>query len=626
MGVFPDDLIRRVRDANDIAQVVESYRIELRRSGANFVALCPFHREKTPSFNVNPQKQIFKCFGCGQGGDVFSFVQQMERIEFPEAVELLANRAGIEVEREKSSGQRTGSREGPESRKAILWVNSRALKYFEHCLQDPSEGRIAREYLQQRGFANETISSWRLGWAPDLWDGLLETIAEEVGEAKRSSAIQACLNAGLLRRKEAEAGRDERIYDAFRGRVMFPILDAQHRPIGFGGRVLEEKPEAGGKYINTAEGKVFQKRKLLYGLSFAAKEIGLTRTAIVVEGYTDTIMCHQHGIRNVVATLGTSLTREHVALLRRYVQADGRVIAMFDADQAGENATRRAIEIFMEEDVPLSIVRDLDLKDACAFLPEYGAEAFRERLRNAQDSFRFVLTSALTDCEGDVSARATAVGKIMDLVNRSPNAVKRSMMRKEVSAATGVPEESLPRPRPASDRGGERKRGLSAHEANRTEHRTIEAALQNRRKPMEVRLLALMMEKNEWSGRIAEVYPPADFNDPGCAEIARAILTEWEAGRRPDIRDLVRNATSDGVGTLLADIDWSTEPSPTQREYDALLKRIESERENERLTHLTVEIDSAQQQGKQAEEDELLRRKQEELRRRRQREISDQEG
>ncbi|MBN2711026.1 MAG: DNA primase, partial [Planctomycetes bacterium] len=566
MALFSEHFIRRVRDANDIAQIVESYNVALRRTGTNFIGLCPFHNEKTPSFNVNPQLQIFKCFGCGVGGDAFKFIQLIERVEFPESIEILANRAGIPVEKEEGQEYRR-EKSDTDSREALLWANSRALAYFERMLADQAEGRRAREYLLGRGFTKETISTWRLGWAPERWDGLLEAMVREAGEHKRDKVLKAGVLAGVLRKND-----EGRVYDAFRGRVMFPILDNRHRPIGFGGRVFEEKPEAGGKYINTSEGRLFQKRKLLFGLNFAAKEITLTKTAVVVEGYTDTIMSHQYGIRNTIATLGTSLTREHVQLLRRYIQPNGRVIALFDSDAAGEKATERASEIFMEEDVPLHIVRNLEVKDAGEFLPKYGVDAFKDHMAGAVDSFNFVLQQSMRNCGNDVSSRAAAVAKVMEFVNRSPNRVKREMMRKEVSARSGVPEESLPRK--AADSSKESRfskpstparRGLGSKQAAQKAMELVIDSASEGRMACERRLVRYMFERKEWSEKAADRFPPYMFRDNSCSEMAKVIRDAWDKGNRPEPSDLMA-ADPENAGGLIAELTMRENETPLSNE------------------------------------------------------------
>ena len=409
---FSQDFLERVRSANDLGQVVADYNVHLRRVGANLIGLCPFHNEKTPSFNVRTAEQFFRCFGCDAKGDVFRFIQLQERVGFPEAVRMLAERAGIPLEYDSPVMAREAARRG-ELKASLLWCCSRALDYFEDSLAAPG-GRRALEYLLARGFTRETISQWRLGWAPDAWEGLCGFLLKNAKETpgKEKVLTYAC-QAGVLRAKENGADGKRRFYDAFRGRVMFPILDSQFRPVAFGGRLLEERPETGGKYINSPEGRLFEKRRVLFGFPQAAKEISLAGDAVVVEGYTDAIMCHQHGIRNVVATLGTSLTEDHAFLLRRHMRDQGRVIAFFDADAAGEKATARAVALFMARDVPLSVVRSLELKDACEFLPRFGAEEYRRKLALAEDGFSYLVRNTVGKARsGDIAAMGAAVKSV----------------------------------------------------------------------------------------------------------------------------------------------------------------------------------------------------------------------
>lgn len=596
MGLITEHTKNQVRDATDIAQLAESYGLQLKRAGQNFLALCPFHKEKTPSFNINPAMQIFKCFGCGTAGDVFKFVMLMERVEFPEAIELLAERAGIPIEREGGDWAPRTQEKPEESKKALHWANSKALQYFEDQFAEAREGAEARKYLLDRGFTKEVLAAWRVGWAPDRFDGLVNFLSAEAGPEKREQAQKAAVLAGVLRKSE-----NGHVYDAFRGRVIFPIFDMRHRPVGFGGRVLVESDNAGGKYLNTSEGKLFEKRKILYGLNFAAKEIGLTKTVIIVEGYTDTMMCHQYGVRNVVATLGTSLTAEHVQLLRRYVQPDGKVIALFDADAAGEKATGRAIELFMEEDVPLRIVRAMDVKDACEFLPQFGGDAFAERLENAEDAFGYTLTRALQNAERNPDSQAAAVNRIMGVVNRCPDPVKRSMMRARVAQATGVPEPSLPQAAPQATRSAhprpgepvQARRGLGSPDAA-TQAAVASGsghaqARQRARLLAERRLLRYMFERAAWSARIADQMPPDELHGPGHTELARRIRDAWDSGARPSAAELLDACTDPAASALVADLLMESKPLPlTEDELTDLLQRLVCE-------HLEAELRDAEQ-------------------------------
>ncbi len=655
VGLITEECLRRIQDANDIVSVAESYGLQLRQVGSNFTALCPFHNEKSPSFNINPHMQIFKCFGCGAKGGIFQFVQMMERCEFPEAIEILAARAGIPVEREDGAGP-SGTGEA-DKKKALYAANRLACQYYEQSFADPVIGKIARDYMQQRGFTPETISAWRLGWAPDEWEGLVGYIREFVshkwGEHKVESAIDAGVQAGVLRYKE----ETDRTYDAFRGRVMFPILDAQQRPVGFGGRVLEEKPDSGGKYINTSEGKVFSKRKLLFGLSEAAKEIGLKKEAIVVEGYVDTIMCHQYGIRNVVATLGTALTEDHIRLLRRYIQAEGHVVALFDSDNAGRKATERAVRLFMEEDVPLKVAQGLEVKDAGEFLPQFGADAFRQMLAKSEDSFKYMLRQTVGSCPaGDVTARSTAVATVMDLVNCCPNGVKREMMRQAVAAASGVPVEALPQPSEKARtqknefHKGARRESWQEKRAEVTENNgrsgrreprglgavmpfTSDSRREGRRK-REQQLVRYLLASKQWCDAIMHAFPPDEWSWHAAAELAGLIRDAWEEGgpeaaSRPDPAALMHQASDPEAAVLVADLaaggpsaTESAGPELTEMGLKDLLASIVRERLEQESEDLKAEIQEAEERGDHERAQACLLRKLDVDRRRKQQILS----
>ena len=615
MALFSPDFLERVRAANELTQIVAGYNVQLKRAGANMLGLCPFHNEKTPSFNVRPAEQFFRCFGCGAKGDVFRFVQMMEKVEFPEAVKLLAERAGVALEWESPGAARDAAQRG-QTKSALLWCCSRGLDYFEESLRQPG-GAGAMHYLLSRGFEKETIARWRLGWAPDSWDGLCGFLLKNAKEpGQKEKVLEYAAQAGLVRTREDDRGGVRR-YDAFRGRVMFPILDSQSRPIAFGGRVLEEKPEAGGKYINSPEGRLFEKRRVLFGLTQAAKEISLTGEAVVVEGYTDVIMCHQYGIRNVVATLGTALTEDHISLLRRHLAGKGRVIAFFDSDSAGQKATRRAIELFMAQDVPLAVAGDLELKDAGDFLPKYGAEAFVKKLKAAEDSFGYILEHTLGYARGgDPSAMGLAIREAMQVVNLSPDPIKRSLMRQRVAADAGVPEETLPEPdqkaQTAPGRVGaaikarpSSKPGLSPPSDGLAMEDALERAAAARRR-REARLLRYMWEGPEWCARVADGYPPDEWRDQALAELAALARDEWNENRAPSINDARSRVTDPETADRLADLAFPDNEPLSEKELSRLLSLLLDEDRREEIRYLLGEMEKAQRVGDADREAALL--------------------
>lgn len=620
-----ESTLQRIQDATDITALAESYGLQLKRVGSAFKSLCPFHDDKNPSLHINPRMQIFNCFSCGTKGGVFRFVQLMERCEFLDAVRILAERSGIPVEYD-GTGHTDPSAEARrrDQRQALFWVNGIARDYFRESFADATEGRAARAYLEARGFTQESIDHWQLGWAPDSWDGLMTYFRRRLkaagGEHKWEQGLSHACEAGLFRVNE-ESGRT---YDAFRGRVMFPILDQQQRIIGFGGRVLEEQ-EGVGKYLNTAEGPLFAKRRLLYGLSHAAKDIGFQNTAVVVEGYTDTIMCHQYGLRNVVATLGTALTEEHIRLLRRYIQG-GKVVALFDSDEAGRKATLRAVELFMEQDVPLYIVQGLAVKDAGDFLPQFGAEPFREAIDAAKESFQYTLEQQLGRVpDGDHNAKSAAIAGVMEVVNRCPNAMKREMMRRTVAATAHVPEEVLPRPvpRPEPRAGGgdgsrdTARRGLQGHREGGTDGAattfTLPAdAKREGRIAAEHRLLLFMYRDAAWCHEIADVYPPDHWLDAPGSDAAALLRDAWEGegGEPPALDTLIRTTTNESIRGLLIDLLGQEEEGiePREGELREILNRLRRAELEESKEHLQEELRNAEAKGDREQADALLLR------------------
>ena len=636
MPLISENSIQRVQDSSDIVDIVESYGVKLKRTGSSFLAVCPFHNEKTPSFNVNPQLQIFKCFGCGVGGSAIKFVQLMERCEFPEAIEKLATRAGVTLEYENGRvADPAQAGVNKDKKQALLWACKQAFDYFRAALADDREGAAAREYLLSRGFKKETITGWGLGWAPERWEGLLNSYLKRVvalsGDHKVEQAKEIGLEAGIFRQKD----QSDKVYDAFRGRVMFPIFDLQERPIGFGGRVLEEKPESGGKYINTSETPLFMKRNLLFGLNFAAKEIGLTKTAIVVEGYTDTIMCHQYGIRNVVATLGTSLTVEHIRLLKRYIHNDGKVLALFDNDSAGKKATMRAIDLFMEEDVNLWVLSSLEVKDAGEFLPKFGADRFKEFIAGAKESFAYVIEEELgsKDFSGDLGGKTAAIESIMDLVNLCPNLLRRNMMRSKVAEVAGVSENSLPEPKEnrrtryqdssASDfQKFSRDKGSGSKPKQYASPIIIDAQKQGKLRA-EDRLLRYMFLDRQWCDKIVDEYPPDEWYGEVEHLCATLIRDEWFGSNEKRIRveRLLEKTVNEGVkGLLLNFVDFAyssdkdkhgvksvgEDESLNAAELDDILSRIRIDGLKDRRDGLSAEHARAELSGNKELADTLL--------------------
>ncbi|MCD8350141.1 MAG: DNA primase [Planctomycetaceae bacterium] len=609
MALFSQDFIERVRSAHELSQVIASYNIQLKRTGSNLVGLCPFHNEKTPSFNVRTTEQYFRCFGCGAKGDVFRFVQMMEKVEFPDAIKLLAERAGIALEFENPAAAREAQRKSSVKSK-LQWCCSRALDYFQECLAKPSGG-VARQYLESRGFDAGTIEQWRIGWAPNDKDGLSGFLLKSAKDPEqKAKVLEYARQAGLV---FPDSYRDGHYVDNYRGRVMFPIFDLQGKPVGFGGRILVDVLESGKKppkYINSPESALFEKRRLLFGLGAAAKEISLSGVAILVEGYVDVIMCHQYGFRNVVAPLGTSLTDDQVSLLKR-VNPKGRVIALFDADSAGQAATMRSIRMFMAQNLPLSVVSGLELKDPGDFLPEFGPEEFAKKLAGAKDSFTHVLDQTLGHArDRDPQAMGVAVREAMEIINLCPDPVTRALMRRRLAAEAGIPEESLPMPAPASPtvRAGAaapisarpaKKPGLTPpHAAMDVEKRLSLGRMGRVRR--EARLLRYMWENPDWCARIADEYPPDEWQDNALAELAALVRDQWSTEQPPVLHEIRARTENPEAAERLADVAFPDDEPLSEEDVRQLLGHMNLLNREEEARLLKAEMEEAQKAGDSA--------------------------
>ncbi|UCF95264.1 MAG: DNA primase, partial [Desulfobacterales bacterium] len=312
---IPEDKIAEIRNAVDIVDIVSEV-VLLKKAGRNFLGLCPFHAEKTPSFSVSPDKQIYHCFGCGAGGSAFNFLMQHEGLSFPEAVQSLARRYGIDIPTERLSREQN---KRIRQRENLLTINRQALEFFCQALRDSAGGKSAMAYLQKRGIMPEIIDRFGLGYAPNGWRNLVDFFSQ------RKSSLDLVEKSGLIVSQKNRNG----FYDRFRDRIIFPIIDLNMQVIGFGGRVLDESLP---KYLNSPETPLYNKSRSLYGLHQAKDKCRASDTVYIVEGYLDLLALHQNGIENTVATLGTALTADHVRLLRRYA---GRMVLVYDSDEAG---------------------------------------------------------------------------------------------------------------------------------------------------------------------------------------------------------------------------------------------------------------------------------------------------
>jgi DNA primase len=443
------DAKEQVRQAVDIVEVVSSY-LQLRRQGRNFVGLCPWHDDSRPSLQVNPERQSFKCWVCDIGGDVFSFVMKAEGMEFREALEMLAERAGVSLRRAISGGSESGgppSRQPRENDKRTLYrLMAWAEEQFHQCLLTAPEAEPGRQYLAERKISTESIRRFRLGFAPDRWDWLLE-------QGRGTEWSPAILErVGLVRRRELGGG----FYDWFRGRVMFSIRDYRSRPVAFGGRVLPQlADDRSAKYINSPETPLFSKSRELYGLDLARDSFRRAGGAIVMEGYTDCLMAHQHGLDNCVAVLGTALGEGHLQLLRRFTDS---ITLVLDGDDAGRRRTNEILDallaLFEKNQVDLRILTLPRGLDPCDFIAQHGSDSFRELLTQAVDAlehkFRTVTNGldTLTDTHRASQAAEELVATLAKIRPAASGATSQTLLREEqmlsrIARQLHLPEEQL---------------------------------------------------------------------------------------------------------------------------------------------------------------------------------------
>jgi DNA primase len=439
-GLIPESIIEDVRRAADIVEIVSEV-VALKPAGRNLVGLCPFHNEKTPSFTVSPEKQIFHCFGCGQGGNVFAFLMQHQGMSFPEAVRALAERYRIPIP--ETAGDR-GQGAGADLRSRLQAVNSLALDFYRRSLAHPGEGRPARDYLERRGLSAAVIEAFQLGYAPPGWDHLARFLKQRrVPEALAEKA-------GLIAPRRSGSG----FYDRFRSRIIFPIFDLGGKVAGFGGRVLDDGLP---KYLNSPETPLYNKRRCLYGLYQARDHCRAHKAVYIVEGYLDLLALHQRGLANAVATLGTALTAEQVALLKRFI-GSGDIILVFDGDAAGQKAAERTRPIFeqlhsrfqpgsfqREKGVNTRVLELPEGHDPDTFLREHGPEAFTALAATAKGMVAFLIDAALRQHGDTIEGRASAVGELIGPLQAVGDPVTRSLYVKLLAEKVGVDEAAIVR-------------------------------------------------------------------------------------------------------------------------------------------------------------------------------------
>jgi len=570
---FTDEL----RAQADIQVIVSDY-LTLKKVGQNLRARCPFHQEKTASFNVNPQRQIYKCFGCGKGGDVFTFVMEIEGCSFPEAVKTIADKIGVALPRETGTAE---FEERDRRRKDLLQLNTWALEFFEDNLNQTADGKRAIEYLNQREVNEETRRTFRLGYAPDSWDALSSQL-RKMG-ANRSEIEMS----GLVTLKESGTG----FYDKFRSRLMFPISDAQGRVIAFGGRILGS---AEPKYLNSPETALYTKGQHLFGLNQTRDNIRRRSFAILVEGYLDFLVPYQNGVGNIVASLGTALTEHQARLLGRYTR---KVIVNYDPDSAGATASKRSLETLIGEGFKVRVLSLPDNLDPDEYIRKRGSEAYANQLKRSQPFLDFVIDQALAvHGTSSPSAKVETINAVLPYLKLVSDKIERAGEFERVADRLKIESRFI---RDEFKRAVETRSSTIGKDA-------LRASIAIRR--CERRLLELMLGSEMIRSIVLKELGEADYRDLRTADLFRLILDLDRNGEEITFNRLADSGLDPEIvdellpSLLVNEISSSAEDDESVflREVRGNIYSLRSESLAAQQLSLEHEINRAQREGNEA--------------------------
>ncbi|MGQ3685734.1 MAG: DNA primase [Candidatus Loosdrechtia sp.] len=527
VNIIPQEKILEIQQTSNITQIISEY-VHLKQSGRNFVGLCPFHQEKTPSFTVNPEKKFFKCFGCGEGGTVFHFIMKQESVDFVEAVKLVAAKAHIDISFlsvKKTSASDIG-------KISLINVNNIVAKLYHKILLHKEYGNTAMAYAQQRQINNQSIETFCLGYAPNGWDTLLKICKDH------NITHEQLEKAGLIIRKK----EGNTYYDRFRNRLIFPIFDVRKQVIGFGARTLND---ATPKYLNSPETILFNKSNVLYGIDIAKNAIQKQRRVILMEGYTDVVMAHQHGIDWSVAVLGTAISKQHLKQLQNYCN---QVILLMDSDSAGRKSSDRSLDIFIEEEFDVRVAQLPGGYDPCDFLIREGAEKLLKCIDNAGDFFSFKIEMAATKWDmSTLQGKTNAINDVLSTAIKIPDSIKRNLLIKMIAEEMSVEETSLRaylqkfKYMPATGIKGA------------VEHRTNASTLAERE------VLYLMLSCNDLIPTVLQDIGLGEFSNKDLIAIAGKITELYHKNKQIKYEDVLLHLDNANLGRIVTDIVTTAE-------------------------------------------------------------------
>lgn len=514
---YPQTFLDELKRQADIVRIIQDY-VSLKKKGSNWMACCPFHKEKTPSFSVSPAKEIFYCFGCHKGGSVFNFVMEMERVSFPEAIKLVAEKSGVLLPKLDDDSRFEARRQEVDD---VIQLNKWALEWWEGQLeQGNAEARIAREYLVEREITDETRKAFRLGYGPDSWEALSSHL-------RQKGATQFQIDRSGLVVKKDEGGS----YDRFRGRLIVPVMDIQGRPIAFGGRTLKNED---AKYINSPETAAYVKGRNLFGLNLTRDEIRRQGYAVLVEGFLDLIVPYQFGVRNLVASLGTALTPDQVKLLGRFAR---KVVVNYDGDKAGVQAAKKSIEILLTEDLEVKVLVLPDNADPDEFIRKHGSSEYQRLRGEAQPHIQFVIDQAVRDRKlTNPADKEAAIDEVLPYIR----AVRSRIQKREYF---DISMDSLR----VSDTALKRELWQAIRSSLGNDAEKPKVVRRNELKPTvaERRLLEWLLSEEKLRHSILPSLTDDDYEDLATAPIFRALLQLEKENLQPDYGNLSVKLTED---------------------------------------------------------------------------------
>lgn len=580
------DEIQQIKDKIDVADLIGEY-IQLKPAGTNKKGLCPFHHEKSPSFMVNSERQSWHCFGCAKGGDIFSFIQEMEGMEFVEALRYLANRAGIQLSNRRSDIDNN-------QKNRIKEINKEAARFFYNFLIKMPASKEAFDYLQNRGLKPDTIDEWQIGFIPEQWDLLTQYLL------KKGFGVDDLVASGLTIRKEGADSQSVRgFYDRFRGRIMFPIRDTHGDVVGFTGRILVEKENSGGKYVNTPQTIVYDKSRIIFGLDKAKQEIKTKDLVVIVEGQMDVIACHQAGMKNVVASSGTALTEEQIKLLQRYTK---NINMAFDADEAGQNAAKRGIDLAIEAGMRVRVIRIPEGKgkdpDECL---KNNSDVWFEAVKNAQDVMDWYFDKVLFKKDiNDYQQKQQVVDELLLEIARIPYAVEKDhwlrKLSERVNVEVAVLREDLKRVDIKKD----------VHKM-KVESPVVKESIEKDVLHLRIeRMLAAIFKYSSLINIILEANLDRIINESNFASIYEMIKKGYNID---EIKNQAKPEDKEKVDLLLMQAEWEFSNIPEQealRDLDSIISLIKKEWKKKKSEELKLKIEQASRNNDRSTEEALI--------------------